>query len=74
MIIFTKQFLTKATIFCCFDVRSVRPPHIFQVQAKISTARPMLPDYFSVSYDCDQRLGSYNFLSKKLIDVNKRFV
>ena len=57
-VIFTKHFLTKATIFCCFDVFSVRPPQTFQVQAKISTIRPAFPDYLSVSdyYDimyCD---------------------
>ena len=33
-VIFTKQFLTKVTIFRCLDVCSVRPPQIFQVQAK----------------------------------------
>ena len=50
-IILTNHFLPKVTIFHCFDVCSVRPPQIFQVQAKISTVRPMLPDYLSVSYD-----------------------
>ena len=50
-VIFTKQFFTKATIFCCFDVFSAQPPQIFQAQAKISTTRPVLPDYLSVSYD-----------------------
>ena len=39
------------TIFRCFDVRSVRPPQLFQVQAKISTVRPLFSDYLSVSYD-----------------------
>ena len=40
-------------IFRCFDVFSVRPPQKFQVQAKISTIRPVFPDYLSVSYDYD---------------------
>ena len=50
-VIFTKQLLTKVTIFRCFDVCSVRPPQVFQVQAKISTVWPVFPDYLSVSYD-----------------------
>ena len=50
-VIFIKQFLTKPTIFCCFDVFFVRPPQICQVQVKISTMQPLFPDYFSVSYD-----------------------
>ena len=53
-VIFTKQILTKVTIFCCFDVCCVRPSQLFQVQAikfKISTVRPLIPDYLSVSYD-----------------------
>ena len=50
-VIFTQQFLAKVAIFCCFDVCSVRPPQIFQVQAKISTVLPVFPDYLSVSYD-----------------------
>ena len=29
----------------------IRPPWIFQVQAKTSTVRPVFPDYLSVSYD-----------------------
>ena len=37
--------------FCSFDVCSARPLEIFQVQAKISTIRPVFPDYLSVSYD-----------------------
>ena len=45
-IIFTMQFLPKITIFRCFDVSSVWPLQIFQVQAKISTARPVFPNYF----------------------------
>ena len=49
------KFLTKVAIFCCFDVFSLRPPHIFQVQAKISTVRPAFPDCISVSSDCDER-------------------
>ena len=52
-VIFTKQYLAKVTIFRCFDVCSVRPPEIFQVQGKISTVRPVFPDYLSVSYDID---------------------
>ena len=50
-VIFTEQFLTKATIFCCFDVFCVQPPQVFQVQMKISTIRPVFPDYLSVFYD-----------------------
>ena len=38
----------KASIFCCFDVFSVRPPQIFQVQAEISTKRPVFLEYLSV--------------------------
>ena len=38
-------------MFGCFDVYSVRPSQIFQVQAKISTVRPVFSDYLSVSYD-----------------------
>ena len=29
----------------------MRPPQIFQAQAKISTVPPVFPDYLSVSYD-----------------------
>ena len=50
-VIFTEQFLAKVAIFRCFDVCSVRPPQIFQVQAKVSTVRLVFPDYLSVSYD-----------------------
>ena len=50
-VIFTEQFLTKTTIFRCFDVLSARSPQIFQVQAKISTIPPVFPDYLSVCYD-----------------------
>ena len=53
MTVFTEHFLAKVAIFCCFDVCSVRPPQICQVQAKISTVRPVLPDYPSASYDYD---------------------
>ena len=50
--IFIKQFLTKVIIFHCrFDVYSVHPPQIFEVQAKISIVRPVFPDYLSVSYE-----------------------
>ena len=52
-VIFTKQLLTKVTIFCCCDVCSVQPPQIFKVQAKISIVWPMFPDYLSFSYDYD---------------------
>ena len=38
-------------IFCCFDVFTVWPPHVFQVQTKISTIRPVFQDCLSVSYD-----------------------
>ena len=38
-------------MFRCFDVCSVRPPQIFQVQAKISAVRPVFPDYLSGFYD-----------------------
>ena len=38
----------KVTIFCCFNVF---PHQIFQVEAKISTIRPVFPDYLLVSYD-----------------------
>ena len=50
-VIFTEYLLAKVAIFCCFDVCSVWPPQIFQVQAKISTVRPVFPDYLSVSYN-----------------------
>ena len=49
------QFLAKATIFCRFDVFSVRPPQIFQVQAKIAIIRSVFSEYFSVSYDYGAR-------------------
>ena len=51
----TNQFLTKATIFCSFDVFSARPRQIFQVHTKISTMRPVFPDFLSVSYDYGTR-------------------
>ena len=41
----------KVNIFQCFDVCSVQPPQLIQAQAKISTARPVFPDYISISYD-----------------------
>ena len=55
-IIFTKQFLTKASIFCCFDVfmYDYRRYSVFQVQAKISAIR-LLFHYLSVSYDYGAR-------------------
>ena len=49
-VIFTVQYLTKVTIFCCFDVCPVWPPQIFKVQAKISV-QLVFPDYLSISYD-----------------------
>ena len=57
-VIFTKKFLAKVAIFCCFDVCSVQLPWIFQVQAKISTVRPVFPDYLSMSYDYGSVLSS----------------
>ena len=50
-VIFSKQFLTKPTIFRCFDICSVRPPQIFQVKAKMSTVRALLPHQLYISYD-----------------------
>ena len=47
----TEQFLTKVAVFRCFYVCYARPPQVFQVQAKISTLRPVFPDYLSISYD-----------------------
>ena len=43
----------KVAIFRCFNVFSVRPPQKFQVQAKISTIRPVFPDDLSAFYDYD---------------------
>ena len=54
-VIFTEQLLAKVAIFRCFDACSVRPPQTFQVQAKISTVRPMFSGYLYVSYDYDSR-------------------
>ena len=34
-------------------LNGTQPPQIFRVQAKISTVRPVFPDYLSVSYDYD---------------------
>ena len=50
-VIFTEQFLEKVANFRCFDVCSVWPRQIFQFQAKLSIARPVFPDYLSVSHD-----------------------
>ena len=50
-VVFTEQFLTKATTFCCFDVFSVRPPQIFQFQTKKMLIRPVFPDYLFVCYN-----------------------
>ena len=47
---FSVQFLH---IFCWFDVFPVPPPQKFQIQAKMSTKRPVFPDHLSVSYDQD---------------------
>ena len=52
-VIFAKHFLRKANIFCCFDLCSVCPPQIFQVQAKISKVRHVFLDFHSVFYDYD---------------------
>ena len=41
------------TIIGSFDVFSVPPPQIFQVQVKISAIQPVLPDQFSNSDDYD---------------------
>ena len=49
-VIFTRQFLTIFSIFRCFDVCFVRPPHISYAQAKISTVWPVFPDYLSTSF------------------------
>ena len=45
---------TKVAIFFCFDVCSVRPPRIFQVQRKTSTVQPVFRDYLTVSFDYNQ--------------------
>ena len=63
-VIFTKQFLTKVTIFRCLDVCSVRPPQIFQVQAKNIHSTTVFPDYLSVSYG----YALYHFYD---LDVNE---
>ena len=49
--IFTEQFIIKVAVFCCFDVFCLRPPQIFQGQAKIWKIWHVFPDYLSVSYD-----------------------
>ena len=36
-VIFTKQFLTKVTIFCCFDAFSVRPTQILSISSSSET-------------------------------------
>ena len=45
---------SKSRHFLLFDVCSIRPPQIFQVQATTSTVRPVFPDYLSVTYDYDK--------------------
>ena len=45
-VIFTEQFLTKVAIFRCFDVCSVRPPQIFQVQTKKQQYGPCFQTIF----------------------------
>ena len=50
-VVFTGKLPTKASICQCFDVFSVRPPQIFQVQVKISSIWPVFLDYLSVFYD-----------------------
>ena len=62
-----KVIFTKATIFRCFDLCSVRPPQIFQIQAKIWTIRPVFPDYLSVS----NGYGFRNKFLKNPTDQNK---
>ena len=57
-----RKFSLKAAIFCCSDVCPVKPPQKFQVQAKISTIRPVFPDYLSISYDCGLIYGCFLFL------------
>ena len=46
---------------------SVRPPQIFQVQAKISTVRPVFPDYLSVSYDYERIQKYLGFQEKEAL-------
>ena len=65
-VIFTKQFLTKTTISRCFDVFSVQPLPIFQVQAKTSTIRHVFPDDISVSHDYGFLRWSYFFPQTKI--------
>ena len=57
-----RKFSLKAAIFCCFDVRPLKPPQKFQVQAKISTIPPVFPDYLSISYDYGLIYGCFLFL------------
>ena len=44
-VIFTKQFVIKSTIFCCFDVFSVRLPPMIHVQTKIPEIRPVFSSF-----------------------------
>ena len=46
-----RKFSLEAAISHCFDVFPVRPLQKFQVQAKLSTIRPVCPDHLSISYD-----------------------
>ena len=50
--------LQKSPLWCydvrCYDVCSVRPPQICQVQAKTSTVRPVFPEYLFVSSDYEK--------------------
>ena len=60
----TKQIFTEVTIFAVYGhpryVCSLGAPQIFQVQAKVSTARSVFPDYLSVSYDNVQILINFS--------------
>ena len=53
----------KPLFYCCFDLFSVQPPQIFQAQAKISTIRPVLPKYLSVSYEYEY-INWFSYLTK----------
>lgn len=49
---FSLSSYSQKSQFSRFDVFPVWSPHIFQVQVKIPTMRPVLPHYLSVSYGC----------------------
>ena len=44
-VIFTKQFVIKSTIFCCFDVFSVQLPPMIHVKTKIPKIRPVFSSF-----------------------------